>query len=321
MKASALLIIDVQNCFLPGGVLPTLQGASIIPNINLLRQEGEFSIVVVTQDWHPRQHVSFASSWQKKPSESISLSYTAEGRLCNHTDKYPQNEVLCRGTSAGDMSKENSSPSGRAAEVGGYEERDPSGGGGAEAEADAAAAAQAGAAAAMVVGANGQGPTRNPEHAGAAPVHLLEQKLWPDHCIANTDGAALHPKLKRSFTQERDYLIRKGADLYIDAYSAFYDNGKFRSTGLSQLLRSKGVDRVVVVGVAFDYCVLWSAKDAAEEGFEVVVVQDAVAPVSKEGEMAAVQELKEAGVQLIKSTAEYLKREGKAGVQSQTAEL
>jgi nicotinamidase/pyrazinamidase len=100
-----------------------------------------------------------------------------------------------------------------------------------------------------------------------------EQVLWPDHCVQGTHGADFHPALAEAV--ERAHLIlRKGYNPGIDSYSAFYENDKTTATGLAGYLRDKNVERCVLVGLAYDFCVAWSALDAVREGFEAVVLKD-----------------------------------------------
>lgn len=177
----ALLIVDVQNDFLAGGALAVPDGNYIIPVINNLQER--FELVVATQDWHPSNHKSFASSHEgKRPFDIISL--------------------------------------------------------------------------------NG-----------------LEQVLWPDHCVWNTVGAALSPQLEATRIEA---IFRKGTDPETDSYSAFYDNGRRKSTGLADYLRGKGVSSLYVCGLAADYCVYYSVKDALTEGFQTFLLENATKPISQE---------------------------------------
>lgn len=115
-------------------------------------------------------------------------------------------------------------------------------------------------------------------HEGTAPFETIAmpygpQTLWPDHCVQGTAGAAFHPAIEA--TAARAHLIlRKGWHPAIDSYSAFYENDRATRTGLAGYLRDKGVRRCVLVGLAYDYCVAWSALDAVREGFAAVVVKD-----------------------------------------------
>ncbi len=174
----ALIIVDVQNDFCTGGALAVPQGEEVVPRINALK--GRFSLTVATQDWHPRSHVSFASSHGKTPGESITI---------------------------------------------------PSG----------------------------------------------PQILWPDHCVQGTKGADFHPDLDLTAV---NLILRKGANPNLDSYSAFLENDHSTSTGLAAYLKGLGVTKVVLCGLAADFCVLFSALDAIDAGFETVVLKDAVRGVN-----------------------------------------
>ena len=193
----ALLLIDIQNDFLPGGRLAVPDGNAIIPLVNDL--QARFDLVVATQDWHPRGHQSFASS-----------------------------------------------------------------------------------------------------HAGRAPfqqidLHGLPQVLWPDHCIQASAGAELAPGLR---TERVEAIFRKGTSPEIDSYSAFFDNGHRKSTGLADYLRGRGVTEVVVAGLAADYCVYYSALDALAAGFATTVATDATRAISPDGWAAAQADLRAKGALL-----------------------
>ena len=171
----ALIIVDPQLDFCPGGALAVAGGDEIMAGIADLAPR--FELVVVTQDWHPGGHASFASSHQ---------------------------------------------------------------------------------------GAAPFGTTRMP---------YGEQVLWPDHCVQGSPGADFHPALKPAV--ERAHLIlRKGFHRGIDSYSAFYENDRTTRTGLAGYLRDKAVRRCVLVGLAYDFCVAYSALDAVRDGFEAVVAKD-----------------------------------------------
>lgn len=135
------------------------------------------------------------------------------------------------------------------------------------------------------------------------PDTTVQQVLWPAHCVQHTQEASLHPGLH---VRPTDLLVRKGWQPFLDAYSAFEDNGKLQSTGLAQHLRDTGVERVVVVGVALDYCVLWTALDAAEQGFDTTVALDATLPVSSQGATDAIKQLQRAGVHVIQHVDDVL---------------
>ncbi|GGF11965.1 bifunctional nicotinamidase/pyrazinamidase [Hymenobacter cavernae] len=198
----ALLLIDVQNDFVPGGALAVPEGNQIIPLLNQLQPS--FDLVVATQDWHPRAHKSFASS---------------------HLGQQVFNTI---------------------------------------------------------------------------ELHGLEQVLWPDHCVQGTPGAELHPDLD---TSRVEAIFRKGTNPEIDSYSGFYDNGHQKSTGLGDYLRGKGATQVYVAGLAGDYCVYFSAKDAVQAGFETFLIEDASRPISPEGFQQAKQELQRLGGHVVQSSA------------------
>ena len=194
----ALIVIDIQNDFCPGGALAVAGGDLIIPRANALMHE--FPIVVLTQDWHPPSHSSFAS---------------------NHPGKVPFDSVV------------------------------------------------------MPYG---------------------DQTLWPDHCIWGTDGARFHPDLH---TDPADLIIRKGFRPEIDSYSAFFENDRSTATGLEGYLRSRGVAAVTFVGLATDYCVAYSALDAARLGFKATVLMGACAAIDLGGSLASMQgQMRAAGVSL-----------------------
>lgn len=177
-----LLVVDVQNDFCTGGALAVPRGEEVVPVIN--RLAGRFAHVVLTQDWHPRGHLSFASSHTDAlPFQTINLSYGA-------------------------------------------------------------------------------------------------QVLWPDHCVQDTAGAAFHPDLD---VPHAELIVRKGYTAEIDSYSAFYENDHITPTGLVGYLRERVLKRVFLAGLAFDFCVRYSAEDAHREGFEVVVVEDACRGIDLDG--------------------------------------
>ena len=128
----------------------------------------------------------------------------------------------------------------------------------------------------------------------------LSQVLWPAHCVQGSEGAGFHPELD---TDPISRVFQKGTDPEIDSYSGFYDNGHRRSTGLAEYLRSRGVDRIAVMGLATDYCVKYTALDAIREGFEVTLVEDGCRGVELEpgDSAAAIAEMREAGVELTAS--------------------
>ncbi len=195
----ALIVVDVQNDFCPGGALAVAGGDAIIPEINaMLRQ---YQVRVLTQDWHPRNHTSFAA---------------------NHT--------------------------------------------------------------------------------GAADFSMMEmpygpQVLWPVHCLQGTHGAAFHPRLE---TDLGDVVTRKGFRPEIDSYSAFFENDRTTPTGLEGSLRTRGVEEVTLVGLATDFCVTYSAVDAARLGFRVNVKMSACRAIDLDGSLAeACQHMMQAGANML----------------------
>ena len=142
-------------------------------------------------------------------------------------------------------------------------------------------------------------------HAGRAQfeqidLHGLPQVLWPDHCLQASDGAALAPALH---PERIEAIFRKGMNPEIDSYSAFFDNGHRKSTGLADYLRGRGVTEVVLAGLAADYCVYYSALDALVAGFATMVVTDAVRAISPEGWAAAQADLTARGARLLNGAA------------------
>ncbi|THD85730.1 bifunctional nicotinamidase/pyrazinamidase [Aliigemmobacter aestuarii] len=188
-ETEALIMIDVQNDFCPGGALAVAGGDQIVPGINDLM--GQFAVKVLTQDWHPADHASFAAN-----------------------------------------------------------------------------------------------------HPGAAPFSLTDmpygpQVLWPTHCVQGSDGAAFHPGLR---TDPADLIIRKGFRTGIDSYSAFFENDRVTPTGLEGYLKSRGATRLVLCGLATDFCVAYSALDAARLGFAVTVRMDLCRAIDLDGSLAAARD-------------------------------
>jgi nicotinamidase/pyrazinamidase len=147
-------------------------------------------------------------------------------------------------------------------------------------------------------------------HPGRRPFETAElapgiaQELWPDHCVRGTRGAALHPGLP---DQGLTLLLRKGTRREVDSYSAFRENrgadGQRPTTGLAGWLRARGVRRVFLCGLARDFCVKWSALDAAAEGFEAVLLDDLTRAVVPSAAAAVDAELARAGVTVVRSSA------------------
>lgn len=195
---TALIVIDVQNDFCPGGNLAVENGDQIVDRINALQEE--FAITVLTQDWHPSDHASFADN-----------------------------------------------------------------------------------------------------HEGAEPFSLVDmaygpQVLWPRHCVIGTAGAAFKSGLD---TDKADLIIRKGYNPEIDSYSAFFENDHKTQTGLEGYLRERGVTKLVMVGLATDFCVRFSAVDAIKLGFQVTVIEEACRAIDLDGSLAAaLEEMSSLGVLL-----------------------
>ena len=201
----ALLVIDAQPTFMPGGGLAVAGGDEILPVIHRLMPYFEQHLLA-TRDRHPRGHISLASSYRDiPPMTTLDTSWIARHGL--HLAPHALfTELEC----------------------------------------------------ALYLNRVGG------------------QVLWPDHAIAGTDEAALHP----SFGGDGafDDVFVKGLDPKCDSYSAFFDN-LHRPSDLGAALRNRGVKRVFLCGLAFDYCVGWSAEGAIEEGFKAVVIEDATRPV------------------------------------------
>jgi nicotinamidase/pyrazinamidase len=196
-----LLVVDVQKDFCPGGRLAVPRGDEVVPIVN--RLAAKFTNVVLTQDWHPPGHLSFASSHPgKQPYQTIDVAY---------------------------------------------------------------------------------GP----------------QVLWPDHCVQGTPGAEFREDLQ---IPNAALVIRKGFRRAIDSYSAFYENDRATPTGLAGYLRERGLRRVFLAGLAFDFCVRYSAEDAHREGFEAIVIEDACRGIDVDGSVAATRRrLAELGVRCVEA--------------------
>ncbi len=149
---------------------------------------------------------------------------------------------------------------------------------------------------------HGSFASNHPGHKPGDVVDLggVPQVLWPDHCVQNTPGASFHSALDVTWIQ---HIVHKGVDPAIDSYSTFFDNAHRRDTGLREYLVSKDVDRVVLVGLATDYCVKFTALDALELHLRVTVVEDGVRAVNldpHDGERT-LAELRQRGCQVVTS--------------------
>lgn len=202
---TALLLIDIQNDFLPGGSLPVPNGNEILPLVDQLLQRN-YDLVIATKDWHPADHLSFAANHGKKAGEHVLL-------------------------------------------------------GG------------------------------------------IDQVLWPVHCVQNTRGADFPKPWPVS------KVFYKGTDPEIDSYSAFFDNGHRRSTGLGEYLKAQGIRELYAAGLATDYCVKYSVLDALKLGFKVHLLLDACRGIDlKQGDVQkAVEEMREAGA-LVTTVFQSLRR-------------
>ncbi|HEX2250670.1 MAG TPA: nicotinamidase [Gemmatimonadales bacterium] len=203
---SALILVDLQPDFMPGGALPVAEGDVVLEPIRRLLERDPFALYVATQDWHPTGHVSFASS---------------------HPGRRPFDVIR---------------------------------------------------------------------------VHGHEQTLWPDHCVQGTPGARLHPDLS---WEQVSAIIRKGAEADTDSYSGFRNNwnaaGARPPTGLTGYLMERGIDSVFLCGLARDYCVKWSAEDAAAAGFTTAVLWDLTRPVDPSSDDRVRADLRAAKVEVIES--------------------
>jgi nicotinamidase/pyrazinamidase len=139
-------------------------------------------------------------------------------------------------------------------------------------------------------------------HPGKKPFEQIElsygpQTLWPDHCVQGTPGADFHPALQLT---RAELILRKGFRPAIDSYSAFFENDRTTATGLGGYLRERGLTRVFLVGLAYDYCVGYSALDARRLGLPAVILRDACRAIDLNGSVAAIErEFAAAGVQLM----------------------
>lgn len=194
----ALIVIDVQNDFCPGGALAVADGDAIVPGINTLMDS--FDAVVLTQDWHPAGHSSFASTHGAAPMSLTDMPY---------------------------------------------------------------------------------GP----------------QVLWPDHCIQGSTGAAFHKDLR---IDPANLIIRKGYNPAIDSYSAFFENDHTTPTGLHGYLQTRGITALTMVGLATDFCVNYSAVDAAKLGYDVTVNNALCRAIDFDGSRKAAETaMQKAGVKLV----------------------
>ncbi len=198
----ALVLIDLQNDFMPFGALPVADGDAVVAVANRLAATAP--LVVATQDWHPRNHGSFAT---------------------NHPGHRPGDVIELNG---------------------------------------------------------------------------VQQVLWPPHCVQNTPGASFHSGLDVS---PISHVVHKGSDPLIDSYSGFFDNDHRRATGLENWLREHRVKNIILLGLATDYCVKYSALDAAALGFGVTVVSDGCRGVNLVAgdDLRALNAMRDAGCRIVSS--------------------
>jgi nicotinamidase/pyrazinamidase len=142
-------------------------------------------------------------------------------------------------------------------------------------------------------------------HPGKKPFEQIElsygtQTLWPEHCVQQTPGAEFHPALH---LPQAELILRKGFRPHIDSYSAFFENDRVTPTGLSGYLRERNLTRVFLAGLAYDFCVGYSALDARRLGLAVIVIRDACRAIDLNGSVAAIETaFTKTGVMLIEST-------------------
>ena len=143
-------------------------------------------------------------------------------------------------------------------------------------------------------------------HPGRLPFETINlsyglQVLWPDHCVQGTQGAKLHPELQIAHAE---LILRKGYNRTVDSYSAFYENDRKTQTGLTGYLRERRLTRVFLAGLAFDFCVRYSAEDAHREGFEVLVVEDCCRAIDVDGSEATTRrQLRSLGIRSLSAAA------------------
>lgn len=144
----------------------------------------------------------------------------------------------------------------------------------------------------------------HPGHQAFEQINLYGevQTLWPDHCVAGSHGASLVEGINWDLM---NLILRKGSDPKVDSYSAFQENfgpdGKRPATGLASYLHERGISDVYLLGLARDFCVLWSAQDAKQLGFNAHIIWDLCAPVSPENDAQTEQSCKEGGIDIVYS--------------------
>ncbi|KAJ5075578.1 pyrazinamidase/nicotinamidase [Anaeramoeba ignava] len=198
----AFIIVDVQNDFIEGGSLAVPKGSEVVPVINSIRKKNKFDLIVLTQDWHPSDHSSFAVN--------------------NNAELFSVKELET-------------------------------------------------------------GP----------------QVMWPVHCVQNTEGAKFVSNLVH---EESDIVVQKGKNTKVDSYSGFWDNNKAQKTDLEDILKQNNITDTYICGLAYDYCVSFTAVDSAECGFKTFFIEDATRGLQEETMLKAKEKMEKVGVKLLKST-------------------
>lgn len=196
--SKALIVVDLQNDFYEGGALAVSDASEINKKVNQLLNSSQYKVIIASQDWHPKDHLSFASNHNQPAFTPFS------------------------------------------------------------------------------------------NESGLGPV------LWPDHCVQKTKGAAFNKNIE---TEKFNYIIRKGVKTEVDSYSAFQDNDG-TELGLAGLLNSLAVEEVDIVGLAFDYCVKYTALDSVKNNFKTNIILEATKAVNPAENDKTLKELKKAGVNL-----------------------
>lgn len=201
-RKTALIIVDVQNDFLAGGSLEVKEGNEIIPVINDIRENINFGMVVLTQDYHPKGHVSFYDTHKKDFSAKLFEPYKLEDGVI--------------------------------------------------------------------------------------------QIMWPIHCVQGTYGTQFNDEL---IIKDTDIIVQKGTNINVDSYSGFYDNNKVHKTELDNILKTNGIEDVYIVGLAYDYCVGFTALDAVNLNYNTYIIENATKGVMRKTIMEMTQKLNKEGVE------------------------
>lgn len=283
----ALIVVDVQNDFIDGSLAlingPAGEdGAEVVPVINSLLDNCNFQTIVYTQDWHPAEHIGFHANL--------------------HLRKYQVN----KGPATNCLMTNSTSSTGSSSD-----------------ELDGSTSDK------------GNSNETNNDKTSADRFKLkklvtdvqvydtvlfdegqMEQKLWPVHCVQNSWGAQLHPKLK---IVPNAFRVYKGTLANVDAYSAFWDNKRLNETGLRQELAARKVDDLFFCGLALDYCVAASAIDAAKSGFITFVIEDACRGIDRQEMERRKEEMSACGILIVKSCyiSNYLMQVGGTHIEQQ----